>query len=122
MKLIVAAVTFSAAIVRSPSFSRSASSTTITIFPARISSTASSIRANGVFEADAIFSVFRLLLRCTLASAFVFVFISVRDFPRLRARQREAGELGGADDVLADHVAFQVHAIADLHATEIRVL
>src|SRR5512139_3712549 len=38
MKLIASAVTFSAAIVRSPSFSRSSSSTTTIIFPARMSS------------------------------------------------------------------------------------
>jgi hypothetical protein len=40
MKLIASGVTFSAAIVRSPSFSRSSSSTTTTIFPARKSSIA----------------------------------------------------------------------------------
>ena len=48
MKLIASGVTFSAAIVRSPSFSRSSSSTTMIIWPARIASTASSIDANGV--------------------------------------------------------------------------
>ncbi len=47
MKLIASGVTFSAAIVRSPSFSRSSSSTTMTIRPARNASIASSIRANG---------------------------------------------------------------------------
>ena len=47
MKLIASGVTFSAAIVRSPSFSRSSSSTTMTIRPARIASIASSMRANG---------------------------------------------------------------------------
>src|SRR3972149_8664648 len=44
MKLTASDVTCSAAIIRSPSFSRSSSSTRITIFPARISSRASSIR------------------------------------------------------------------------------
>ena len=43
MKLIASGVTFSAAIVRSPSFSRSSSSTTTIIFPARKSSIASDI-------------------------------------------------------------------------------
>ena len=47
MKLIASGVTFSAAIVRSPSFSRSSSSTTMIISPARMASTASSIGANG---------------------------------------------------------------------------
>jgi hypothetical protein len=48
MKLIAAGVIFSAAIVRSPSFSRSSSSTTMIIRPARISAMASSIDAKGV--------------------------------------------------------------------------
>ncbi len=47
MKLITSGVTFSAAMVRSPSFSRSSSSTTMIILPARIASSASSMRANG---------------------------------------------------------------------------
>jgi hypothetical protein len=47
MKLMASGVTFSAAIVRSPSFSRSSSSTTITISPRRIAATASSTAANG---------------------------------------------------------------------------
>src|SRR4029453_16381510 len=47
MKLIASGVTFSAAIVRSPSFSRSSSSTTTTIFPTRMSSTASGMLLKG---------------------------------------------------------------------------
>ena len=43
MKLIAFGVAFSAAITRSPSFSRSASSVTITILPAAMSRTTSSI-------------------------------------------------------------------------------
>jgi len=43
MKLTASGVTFSAAIVRSPSFSRSSSSTSITIRPCLTSSTAASI-------------------------------------------------------------------------------
>src|ERR1039458_1385080 len=49
MKLIASAVTNSAARVRSPSFSRSSSSTTTTMRPARISSTASSTVAKFAF-------------------------------------------------------------------------
>ena len=47
MKLIASGVANWAAIVRSPSFSRSSSSQTTTIRPARISSSASSTVANG---------------------------------------------------------------------------
>jgi hypothetical protein len=45
MKLIASGVVNCAAIVRSPSFSRSSSSQTTTIFPARMSSSASSMVA-----------------------------------------------------------------------------
>src|SRR5688500_18977218 len=51
MKLIASGVIFSAAIVKSPSFSRSASSTTITIWPSRMASTADSIEAKGLLFA-----------------------------------------------------------------------
>src|SRR5580692_1670568 len=47
MKLMASGVTFSAAMVRSPSFSRSSSSTRTIIRPARISSSASSTVTNG---------------------------------------------------------------------------
>src|SRR5215470_942769 len=50
MKLIASGVTFSAAIVRSPSFSRSSSSTTTTMRPARMSSIASGTVLNGVLD------------------------------------------------------------------------
>src|SRR5688572_21899513 len=48
MKLMASGVTMSAAMVRSPSFSRSSSSTTMTIRPARICSTASGAEMWGV--------------------------------------------------------------------------
>src|SRR5215208_3037804 len=51
MKFMSSGVTSSAAMVRSPSFSRSSSSQTITIFPALISSMISSIGLNGIFDA-----------------------------------------------------------------------
>ena len=50
MKLMMAGVTFSAAIVRSPSFSRSSSSQTMIILPSRMAATASSMEANGDFR------------------------------------------------------------------------
>src|SRR4029450_2235667 len=49
MKLIASGVIFSAAMVRSPSFSRSSSSTTMIIRPWRNAATASSMDANGDF-------------------------------------------------------------------------
>jgi len=48
MKLTEAGVTRSAAMMKSPSFSRSSSSTTTTIPPARIASTTSSTGLNGL--------------------------------------------------------------------------
>jgi hypothetical protein len=48
MKLIISGVTFSAAQTRSPSFSRSSSSTMMTIRPSRMSATAASIEAKGI--------------------------------------------------------------------------
>src|SRR5512140_467243 len=48
MKLIASGVTNSAARVRSPSFSRSSSSTRMTIFPSRMSAMASSIVESGI--------------------------------------------------------------------------
>ena len=59
MKLIVAGVTFSAAMARSPSFSRSSSSTMTTNFPARNASMASSMRAKG----DVLIGVWRAWVR-----------------------------------------------------------
>ncbi len=53
MKLIASGVANCAAIVRSPSFSRSGASTTTTILPARMSSIASSIVENAVSGTDA---------------------------------------------------------------------
>ena len=48
MKFTISGVTFSAAMVRSPSFSRSSSSTTTRIRPARISSIACGMETNGI--------------------------------------------------------------------------
>src|SRR6185312_15474192 len=64
MKLIAAGVIVSAAMVRSPSFSRSASSTTMTMRPARMSAMASSIVANGVVATVALTPPFYRALRC----------------------------------------------------------
>src|SRR4051794_28798699 len=66
MKLIASGVIFSAAIVRSPSFSRSSSSTTTTIFPARKSSIASETDAKiaSVWEATLIHGFSTLRCYC----------------------------------------------------------
>ena len=58
MKLIASGVANSAAITRSPSFSRSSSSQTITICPARMSSIASSIVENGAAHRATSFSTY----------------------------------------------------------------
>ncbi len=50
MKLTASGVTFSAAMQRSPSFSRSSSSTRMTILPCRMSSRASGMVARGIVE------------------------------------------------------------------------
>ena len=50
MKLMISGVTFSAAMVRSPSFSRSSSSTTTRMRPARISSMASGTETKGIIH------------------------------------------------------------------------
>ncbi len=59
MKLMASGVIFSAAMVRSPSFSRSSSSTTMTISPALIASIDASIDANGLVRFRAPFAIRR---------------------------------------------------------------
>src|SRR2546428_832556 len=102
MKLMASGVIFSAAIVRSPSFSRSSSSTTMIICPARMASTASSMPANG----DA-------FLRAPLA-------ISMRRF-MFGHRQRQASELRRPHDVFSHHVALEIHLVPDLSTAQVRV-
>src|SRR5215831_7567212 len=107
MKLIASGVIFSAAIVRSPSFSRFASSTTMTILPARMDSTASSIGANGLDD------------RRPLA---ILICRFMGDLSRPDVRQIQPGKLDGSRYVFPDHVAFEVDGVAHRHATEVRVL
>src|SRR4051812_8345762 len=132
MKLMTSAVTFSAAIIKSPSFSRSASSTMMIILPSRTAVTASSMRANGEADAFAIANFFTLLLaissrnlsthQSAIRNPQSSVRNSVRDFPRPERVQRQPGQFRGADHILADHVAFQVDAVADFHPADVRVL
>src|SRR5262249_745706 len=133
MKLIASGVTFSAAIVRSPSFSRSSSSTTMTMRPARMASMASSIRENGesffaiASGAAAVFGPrprdfarsFRLLTVSLPLPTFIAASLRLS---WTRGRQRQARDLGGADDVLPHHVALEVHAIAHARRAQVRVL
>src|SRR3979411_998234 len=114
MKLIASGVPFSAAIIRSPSFSRSASSTMMIIWPRRTASTASSMRANGEFLAGAIFRGGLVLALGLLLSTCPLPFISICRFPGPRARNRQPGELRGADGLFADHIAFEVDPIPQL--------
>src|SRR5215203_1613071 len=94
MKLITSGVIFSAAMVRSPSFSRSSSSTTMIISPLRIASTASSIGANGDLRR------LRLVVMGLLT-------VSRRD--------RAGGELDRPRHVFAEDVTFEVDRIAGVH-------
>src|SRR5687767_3939714 len=102
MKLMASGVILSAAIVRSPSFSRSSSSTTITIFPARIAPTASSMEANGP----------RRRAPFAIRIFGFFVFISARALEHA---------LQVADHVLPDHVALEVHAVSGSEESQRRV-
>src|SRR6185369_3537095 len=132
MKLITAGVTFSAAIVKSPSFSRSSSSQTMIIWPSRTAATASSIEANGVrlrapFAMRMFFVIFspsRSTVTTRLTSA-----LPTRESGRHRTPTR-LGRLQPAcvlrqfqrsRDVLADHVALDVDAIPYLQRRECRV-
>src|SRR5918992_985479 len=92
MKLMSSGVTSSAAMVRSPSFSRSSSSQTMTIFPALMSSMTSSIWLNGIFDAP---------LEVLQASA------SSRPYEPL--------------DVFRYDVRLQVHASSWLQPAEVRI-
>src|SRR5438105_3736451 len=110
MKLIASGVIFSAAIVRSPSFSRSSSSTTITMRPSRIAAIASSTRANGP----------AVRAREPLAIS-MWRFISVSHFPRAGGREGQPRKFGRVDNVFGNHVALQIDAIARLPALKVRV-
>src|SRR5690606_619333 len=98
MKLTASGVTFSAAMIRSPSFSRSSSSTTTTNLPARMSSMASSMRSNSGRGAGTV--IWRQLL----------------------SRAAGSGERGvGAQQplhVFADDVGFQVDSVAGAHPAQ----
>src|SRR5262245_53998979 len=118
MKLMAAGVTFSAAIVKSPSFSRSSSSTTMTIRPARNASTASSIRANGPCAA----------LRAPLA---IFMLdpiapralrTSMPDLLRTHTMEGQPRKLRGSHHVFPDHVALEVDAIPFSRALQVRMV
>src|SRR5574337_807648 len=98
MKFTASVVTLSAAMTRSPSFSRSSSSTTTSIRPARISSMAVSMDANAWPETSAGLVVMRLT-SCAH-----------------RTREPQEGlthlsRLEEPKEILADHVHFQVHPI-----------
>src|SRR5215211_4103574 len=92
MKLMSSGVTSSAAMVRSPSFSRSSSSQTMTILPAFMSSMISSIGLNGIFDAP-------------------LGILHLSDQARLQEPLH----------ILAYDVRLQVHAIARLQFLQIRV-
>src|SRR4051812_19302849 len=113
MKLIASGVTVDAAIVKSPSFSRSSSSTTMTIWPSRMATIASSMVAKGP------------VLRAPLAMRIFGFFkgISMSHGPSgpgpLTSGLRQFHRTG---NVLADHVALQVHVLLRADRRQIRVL
>src|SRR6266850_1302869 len=112
MKLTWSGVIFSAAIVRSPSFSRSSSSTTMIIWPVPMASTASSMLANGdaFLRAPFAISMRRFIIQ-----------LSVCRLAWPHAGQRQAGELRRPDDVFPHHVALEIHLVPDLRAAQVRV-
>src|ERR687890_1592125 len=93
MKFMSSGVTSSAAIVRSPSFSRSSSSQTMIILPALISSMISSIGLNGILHAP----LWRL-------------------YTLVQPRQQQPLH------VLADHIGLQVHLVTYREALQSRSL
>src|SRR5829696_9057822 len=97
MKVISSGVTSDAAQIRSPSFSRSSSSATITSLPAAKSSIACSTVENGM-------AVREFGGRCATATS-----------PRGRVRGDELA------DVLPDHVRLDVDTITGAERTERRV-
>src|ERR1700722_10389679 len=81
MKLIASGVIFSAAMVRSPSFSRSSSSTTITILPARMAAMASSTRAKGREQSSRLLITWSRCLMCAPESPLPFSPNGLRTVP-----------------------------------------
>src|SRR3954471_20368845 len=113
MKLIASGVTVDAAIVKSSSFSRSSSSTTMTIWPSRMATIYSSMVAKGP------------VLRAPLAMRIFGFFegISISHGPtgprQLASCLRQFHRTG---DVLADHVGLQVHPLVRADRRQVRVL
>src|SRR4030042_1541386 len=95
MKLIASGVTNSAARVRSPSFSRSSSSTRMTILPSRMSSMASSIVESGI-----------------PSSPFSRISVILQEI------QRDAAPFEAFEDVFPDDVGFEVDPLPGPHDPE----
>src|SRR4030042_4130797 len=95
MKLIASGVTNSAARVRSPSFSRSSSSTRMTILPSRMSAMASSIVESGIPSSP-------------------FSRISVI----LQKIQRDAAPFEAFEDVFPDNIGFEIDPLSGPHDPE----
>src|SRR5690349_15711805 len=124
MKLIAAGVTFSAAIVKSPSFSRSSSSQTMIIWPSRTAATASSIEANGVrLRAPFAMRMFFVIVFVGPAKAGPYVLYRPNTLSRRGRLQpaRVLRQFQRSRHVLADHVALDVDAISYSHHREGRV-
>src|SRR3954471_4256425 len=112
MKLMASGVTVDAAIVRSPSFSRSSSSTTMTMWPSRMATIASSIVAKG--------PVLRGPLAMRIFGFFEAISISVGPCgPRQLASCLRQFHRSG--DVLADHVGLEVNPLLRVDRRQVRV-
>src|SRR3990170_5062502 len=99
MKLIASGVLWSAAIIRSPSFSRSSSSTRMIILPARISPSASSMVASG------------MLLFPFLRESMLFQEIPGQAVPPALEKPQ---------DIFPDDVGFHVDRIPGAHSPPCR--
>src|SRR5262245_18887905 len=110
MKLIASGVTFSAARQRTPAFSRSSSSTRMTILPRAMSSIAPLTLSNDTRFLS--ISDLAVIIEQLLQAAFLG---SIR-FSGQAARVEEAGDVAG------DHVCFEVHGVARAFFTEVRHL
>src|SRR5690348_9938741 len=111
MKLTASGVIFSAAIVRSPSFSRSSSSTSTIIRPWRISSRASSTLANGEFGSG---------IRSPAQDPLPLVYQMHEDVKKDRAHDAGAGnrQHPGPDDAARDSPAYGSQAIRSANARD----
>src|SRR5438132_7351226 len=59
---------------------------------------------------------------CARPWRFSAVASSMSDLSGTKGSEIQAGELRGANDIFANHVTFEVDAVADLHGAQVRML